>query len=78
MSGELNGVHFIQKVEDLDEFPLRPIADNVPLDADISVFIGRTTKKFYGLKIMKGNQRQDIWFSDVERIKQIIDRMLGT
>lgn len=78
MSNELNGVHFIQKIEDLDEFPLRPIGDNVPLDEDISVYIGRNSKKLFGLKIVGVNGRRDIWFTDVERIKQIVDRMLGT
>jgi hypothetical protein len=69
-------VNFIQKIEDVDEILL--IEENAYcIDEDISVWIGRDSKKLYGIKIVKGNTKRDIWFSDIDRIGQIIDKMQG-
>ena len=42
-----NDAMFIQKIEDLDEILLRPFDEGIPYDEDISIFIGRTSKKLY-------------------------------
>ena len=72
-------VNFIQKIEDLDEILLHEYEwDEYKLNEDISVFIGRDSKKLYGIKVVYANgKKRDIWFSDLDRMAQILDRMKG-
>ncbi len=35
------------------------------------------SKKLYGIKIVRGKERRDIWFSDIDRVAQIISQMGG-
>ncbi len=76
----MSEVNFIQKIEDLDEVLLHGFDNELFKyeNVDIYGYFGKTSKKLYGLKIMfSDGTKRDIWFSDIDRINQIIKRMVG-
>jgi hypothetical protein len=68
----MSDVNFIQVIEELDEYVLGVVESET-----VKVSVGKQSKKFYGIKIVGGTKIRTIWFSDIERMKQIIDKMGG-
>ena len=64
--------NFIQVIENLDE-----VFFGATESESICAFIGEKSKKIKGIKICSVGKVRKIWFSDIDRLEQIVKEMKG-